>query len=250
MVKQLTQQRVLVIDYLRTLALVLMILYHLVYDLDQWTTLNVNVNAPFWFVVGKTAALLFIFLSGLSSGFSHRAVKNGLRILFFGMIITVVTYIIFPEQYVRFGILHFLGVMLLLYPLLRRLPNSVLIFATVLALSLGFYFSEVVVHTHLALPLGLMYPGFSSMDYYPLFPYSGATFLGILAYRYFFATSRELKGNIENPASNKEHHMSSNTYKKRAADPIFTWISRHSLAIYLIHQPVLLAIILGIGFLL
>ncbi|AGA67618.1 Protein of unknown function (DUF1624) [Desulfitobacterium dichloroeliminans LMG P-21439] len=231
MVKKLTQKRVLEIDYLRTLALALMILYHLVYDLDQWTTLNLDVDAPFWFIVGKTAALLFMFLSGLSGGFSHRPIKNGLRVLFWGMIISLVTYIIFPEQYVRFGILHFLGVMMLLYPLLRKLAPSFLILATVLAFAVGVYFSGLVVDTHLLLPLGLMYPGFSTMDYYPLFPYSGATFLGILGYRYLILPSTQT------------------SVRKRAADPIFTWISRHSLEIYLIHQPILLAIILGIGFL-
>src|SRR5690554_2022133 len=114
------------IDFLRTLALCLMILYHLIYDLDHWTNLNVQVNSPFWFVIGKSAALLFIFLSGFSYGLSKSTLKNGFRLLFFASIITLVTYILFPEQYIRFGILHFLGTMMVLSPVLKKIPTPLL----------------------------------------------------------------------------------------------------------------------------
>lgn len=207
-----------------------MIIYHLVYDLDQWTTFAIDIKTPFWFSVGKTAALLFIFLSGLSSGFSKHPVKNGLRVLFFGMIITLVTYIAFPDQYIRFGILHFLGVMMLLTPLIQKLPNVVLMLGVILTIAGGSTLMGQVVDTPLLLPLGLMYPGFSTMDYYPLLPYSGVTLLGTLCYRYYFAGHKEVK----------------KQQKRAAASPLITWVSRHSLWIYLIHQPILLAVILGL----
>ena len=235
------QNRFLIIDILRTCALALMILYHLIYDLDQWTNLNIDVNAPFWFVLGKAAALLFIFLSGISSGLSKRPVKNGLRVLFFGMIITLVTYVAFPEQYVRFGILHFLGVMMLLYPLIQKLPNSALIVGSFLLIACGFVLQDKVVNTPLLLPLGLMYPGFSTIDYYPLLPYGGVTLLGVLSYRYYFASQKAVK-----KVSNRNKESSTPKEKKRATYSMVTWISRHSLWIYLTHQPILLALIFGL----
>lgn len=221
------------IDYLRVLALFLMIIYHLVYDLDHWTNSSLDVGHLFWFLVGKTAALLFIFLSGFSCGLSHNPVKNGLKVMFFAMLVTIATYIVFPEQYVRFGILHFLALMMLIYPLLQKLPDLILILYAPLAIGLGFHLKNILVNTSVLLPLGLMYPGFASIDYFPIFPYSGVTALGILIYRYFAKSNKlqaKSKGKEKSP-------------KKGKAYPMVTWISRHSLGIYLIHQPILLSII-------
>ncbi|MEM5816895.1 MAG: heparan-alpha-glucosaminide N-acetyltransferase [Desulfitobacterium hafniense] len=234
----MTSTRFPVIDSLRTLALALMITYHLIYDLDQWTGLAVDVDALFWFSIGKTAALLFIFLSGLSSGFSKHPLKNGLRVLFFGMIITLVTYVAFPEQYVRFGILHFLGVMMVLYPLIQKLPNGVLILGSVLIIAGGLIIKDQAVNTPLLLPLGFMYPGFATMDFYPLFPYSGVTLLGILCYRYFFAEHSRTNASVPPVKKSKKN--------QKAAYPMVTWVSRHSLWIYLIHQPILLGLIFAL----
>ncbi|SHN70305.1 Uncharacterized membrane protein [Desulfitobacterium chlororespirans DSM 11544] len=234
----MSPNRFSIIDSLRTLALALMITYHLVYDLDQWTNLAVDVDALFWFILGKTAALLFIFLSGLSSGFSKHPLKNGLRVIFFGMIITLVTYVAFPEQYVRFGILHFLGVMMVLYPLIQKLPNGVLILGSVLIIASGLIIKDQAVNTPLLLPLGFMYPGFATMDFYPLFPYSGVTLLGVLCYRYVFANRKESKTSVSSAKRDEQ--------KQKAAYPIVTWVSRHSLWIYLIHQPILLGLIFAL----
>lgn len=247
--KPLTSTRFPVIDSLRTLALALMITYHLVYDLDQWTGLAVDVDTPFWFIIGKIAALLFIFLSGLSSGFSKHPLKNGLRVLFFGMIITLVTYVAFPEQYVRFGILHFLGVMMLLYPLIQKLPNGVLIPGSVLAIASGLIIQDQAVNTTLLLPLGFMYPGFATMDFYPLFPYSGVTLLGVLCYRYFFAKQKGANASVPAAKKSKKSKAKSvqkDEHKEKAAYPMVAWVSRHSLWIYLIHQPILLGLIFAL----
>lgn len=223
------------VDLLRTLALSLMILYHLIYDLDQWTNLNIQVNTPFWFTIGKTAALLFIFLSGFSYGLSKSTLKNGFKIFFFASIITLVTYLLFPEQYIRFGILHFLGTMMLLSPLLKRIPTLFLGLSSLMAFGLGFIFSHILVESPWLLPLGLMYKGFASMDYFPLFPYSGMTFLGIITFRLLESKIKEKRSSLPYVKTQvkKLHSM-------------VAWVSRHSLTIYLVHQPILLGIIFTI----
>lgn len=234
----MSQKRIHEIDAFRTLALALMILYHFIYDLDTWTTLPIDVNNPLWFSIGKISAVLFIFLSGISSGLSRRPVRNGIQVLLCGLVISLVTLIALPEEYVRFGILHFLGTMMIIYPLIKRLPNFALLLFTVLALGLGFSFSTQVVHTVWFLPLGLTYPGFNTMDFYPIFPYSGVTFLGILFYRHLLTKP-----------DNEDKHVS-RLLSDRVAflrKPIFHTISRHSLAIYLIHQPILLFFILSLN---
>jgi len=202
-----------------------MILFHFVYDLKVFAGASIDFQSPFWYFIGKASALLFIFLSGLSSGFSRSPVRRGLKVLFYGMGITVVTYLFMKDEYVRFGILHFLGVTMILSPLLFRFSSWILWGCAGFSAVLGFWFKEQLVTTSLLLPFGLMYEGFASMDYYPLFPYLAVTFLGALAYRHLYTQRSE-------PL----------LLFRLKSEPI-KWLSRNSLGIYLVHQPVLLLII-------
>ena len=213
------------IDVLRAIAIVLMVLFHLVYDLKEFAGVNIDYHSPLWFFIGKTSALLFIFISGISSGFSRSPVRRGLKVLFYGMGITVVTYLFMKDEYVRFGILHFLGVAMILSPLLLRLSSWTLWGLTGFSAVLGFWFKKQVLQTSLLLPFGLMYNGFGSIDYYPLFPYLAVTLLGILAYRYFYAQRTEP------------------LFPFRLNSRLIKWVSRNSLGIYLIHQLIFLLII-------
>jgi uncharacterized membrane protein len=213
------------IDVLRAFAIMLMVLFHLVYDLQEFAEVSIDYQSPPWFFIGKASALLFIFISGLSSGFSRSSVRRGFKVLFYGMVITVVTYLFMKDQYVRFGILHFLGVTMILSPLLIRLSSWTLFGLVGVSVVLGFWFRGQVLKTSLLLPFGLIYYGFSSIDYYPLFPYLAVTLLGILAYRHFYASGREP------------------LFSFRLNSKLIKWLSRNSLGIYLIHQPLLLLII-------
>jgi uncharacterized membrane protein len=210
------------IDVLRAVAIVLMVLFHFVYDLKEFAGVSIDYQSPFWFSIGKTSALIFIFTSGLSNGFSRSPVRRGLKVLFFGMVITAMTFVFMREEYVRFGILHFLGVAMILSPLLLKLPSWALWGLTASSAVLGFWLKEQVLKTSLLLPLGLMYNGFGSIDYYPLFPYIAVTLLGILAYRYFYA------------------HREESLFSFQLDSKVIKWLSGNSLGIYLIHQPILL----------
>jgi len=213
------------IDVLRAVAIVLMVLFHLVYDMNVFAGVSIDYQSPFWLIEGKTTALLFIFISGLSSGFSRSPFRRGLKVLFYGMGITVVTYLFMKDEYVRFGILHFLGVAMILTPLFFRLSSWTLWGLAGSSAVLGFWFKEQVLKTSLLLPFGLMYDGFGSIDYYPLFPYLAVTLLGILAYRHFYAQRTEP------------------LFPFRLNSGLTKWLSRNSLGIYLFHQPLLLLMI-------
>ncbi|SDH76235.1 heparan-alpha-glucosaminide N-acetyltransferase [Desulfosporosinus hippei] len=225
-----SKQRFGEIDLLRAIAIVLMVIFHLVYDLREFAGVKINYQDPFWFLLGKTSAILFIFLSGLASGFSRSPVRRGVKVLLLGMGITGVTYLALGDMYVRFGILHFLGVTMILAPFLSSLASSILWALAGASVLLGLWFKKTLVETSLLIPFGLLYKGFGSIDYYPLLPYSSATFLGILAYRHFYAQKLE---------------------------PVFTlnlnskpiiWLSRNSLMIYLVHQPIILFVIFSFKF--
>lgn len=224
--KEISGRRHEEIDFLRAAAIVLMVLFHLVYDLKKFAGVNIDYQSPLWFYIGKASALLFIFISGLSSGFSRSPFRRGVKVLFYGIGITVVTYLFMKDEYVRFGILHFLGVTMILSPLLVRLSSWTLWGLSISSAVLGFWFEEQVLKTSLLLPFGLMYDGFGSMDYYPLFPYLAMTILGILAYRYLYA------------------HRTVSGLTSRKNFGLVRWLSRNSLGIYLFHQPLLLLVIL------
>jgi uncharacterized membrane protein len=224
----LSGKRIWEIDFLRALAIILMIVFHLVFDLSYFAGLKINYSSGFWYWEGKAAALLFIFLAGISSGFSRNTVKRGLKVLGFGLVITLVTFVVFREQYVRYGILHLLGTGMLLFPLLKRLPAVWLVLGAAVIAVAALPMRDILVETSIFLPLGLMYEGFSTVDYYPLVPYFAVFLLGIVAYKKFYYQRKSL--------------FPFDPHEPRVGKYI-TLISKNSLAIYLFHQPVLLVII-------
>ena len=230
--QSLSSRRYSGIDLLRAAAILLMVAFHLTYDLREFAGVNVDYRAPFWLMVGKMSGFLFIFVSGLCCGLSRAPARRGLKVFLLGLLVTAVTYLTVKEEYVRFGILHFLGVAMILSPLFLKLPSRVLVLLAAVIAALGFWFRTLLATTFLLLPLGLMYPGFDTIDYYPLFPYLGISILGILAYRYFYAEGKTFSGSSYR-----------NRLENLPAPKLAQWLSRNSLRIYLVHQPIFLAII-------
>jgi uncharacterized membrane protein len=250
----LRAERIWEIDLLRAFAILLMVVFHLVFDLAEFVGLRINYLSGFWYWEGKTAALLFIFLAGISSGFSRNNIKRGLKVLAFGFLITLFTYLVFPEQYIRFGILHFLGTCMLLFPLLLRLPNILLLIGTVIIAAAALPLQKLIVNTFWLLPVGLMYSGYTSYDYYPLVPYLAVFILGILAYKTYYyrrqsllvALTGEKAPEAEKQEQGKGAPENGNSSNGRNTRRLRTWvryISKNSLAIYLLHQPVLVALV-------
>ena len=119
------------VDALRGVAVVMMVIYHLLYDLYYFRVTDVIFTNPFWFYFQRTTATLFIALMGISLALrqgrssGHTAdwmlAKRGLQLVGWGLVISAVTWLALgPELYIRFGVLHFMGVSILLsYPFLH-----------------------------------------------------------------------------------------------------------------------------------
>ena len=105
--------RILEIDALRGVAIILMVIFHIIVDLTDFYGYHFQYLSGFWYYEGKAAAILFMLLAGVSSSFSRSAVRHGLELLAWGMVLTAVTWLFAPAMYIRFGILHFLGTSLL-----------------------------------------------------------------------------------------------------------------------------------------
>src|SRR3712207_5398790 len=121
------------VDAARALAIAMMVVYHLTYDLDYFGGYDVESTSGFWARFADATASAFLFLVGVSLAISfskasaRRPGRNlfgkyllrGIRILAYGMVLTVV-FLASGVGVVAFGILHLIGVSVILaYPFLR-----------------------------------------------------------------------------------------------------------------------------------
>lgn len=216
--------RIWELDALRAIALLLMISFHLIVDLHDFYQYPIPYEYGVWFWLGKAAASLFIILAGISASLNPRSLlPYGLRLLGWGLVITLVTYWYLPSAYIRFGILHFLGTALLLAHWLRRLPLWCLLLGVLLPPLLTPVGPSLPLPQPLGLMVGYLPPGFSSIDYYPLLPWFSLFSLGLMGGRYLYRQQRPL-------LSGKPL-------------PLLPRLGRHTLSIYLLHQPILLALL-------
>ncbi len=236
------------IDALRGTAVVAMILYHFSYDLAYFGLFDVGFfRSGLGLNTGRLIGGSFIFLAGLSLTLSYgratasrspggelfrKYLSRGLRIFSYGLIITLLTWIFLPNEVIVFGILHLIGASIILaYPFLNlKLPNVALGVACIAA---GFLLRAFDVDSPWLVWLGTD-PTFFMLDYWPIFPWFGVMLLGIAAGNALYGDRRK--------------QAASHVPRPRAAKPL-TFLGSHSLLVYLIHQPILLAalLLLGIG---
>ncbi|HBG38845.1 MAG TPA: hypothetical protein DEF85_04770 [Clostridiaceae bacterium] len=219
------KKRIWEVDALRFIAIILMLIYHLVFDLKEYLNVDVNYEEFHWYIIGISSAIIFMFISGVSSGLSKNPIKRGVQVLACGMLVTLVSFIFFKDMYIRFGILHFLGVCMIISPALRKMDNLTLLLIGLACVITGIYIENITINIPYLLPLGFKYRGFHSFDYYPLIPYLSVYILGILVFRNYYKERKSI-------------------FKKELYSNFIRKISEKSLFIYLIHQPIYYALIL------
>jgi uncharacterized membrane protein len=225
------------IDALRGSAVIAMIVFHAFYDLNFVGYVNIEFSSGFWWFFPRVIASVFIFVAGVSLSLSYSGgkvsfshyLRRGLMLFSLGLVITVVTYLFVPYAYIRFGILHFMGVAtIMVFPFLRS--DSSALIAAVLSLILGLKLRDVYSPFPYLLWMGVKPISFYTLDYFPIFPWLGLMLFGIAM------------GNLLYP----NHQSRWNVRELWALNPLAV-IGRHSLLIYLLHQPVLLFFIMLIG---
>ena len=230
------------IDALRGVAIVMMVIYHLAYDLAFFGYYQANVVAGPWRAFARITASLFISLVGVSLALSYARFKRkeggwtlykkylvrGLKLLGWGMIITGVTWIFMGKVVVFFGILHLIGAAtILVYPFLSLRWANLVIGLVIVAL--GIYLNQLPVSHPWMLLLGLRPRTLFQVDYFPLLPWFGVVLLGVFVGQSLYPNGKR-RFNPTDPTD-------------RPGIKGLAWSGRHSLAIYLVHQPLLLAFI-------
>ena len=121
-----TPKRICFLDELRGTSVILMIIYHTLYSMTF--IFNIEEIYPAMRAVypyEPVIPIIFITICGIVCSFSRNNLKRGMKIFLIALAVTLVTYIAIPSQVIIFGILHFLGISLMTYPLLKRLTKKI-----------------------------------------------------------------------------------------------------------------------------
>jgi uncharacterized membrane protein len=232
------KQRLWEIDALRGFAIINMIIFNYSFALSYLGILDIDLGLSYAVSIAST----FIFLSGISMTLSYNRKKKGyhkkfslrgLKIFGWGLIITIITFLAFPEAFVVFGILHFIGVSIILGQFFLKFKRLNVLLGSVI-IALGIYLQNFRFDFPWLLWLGFSPPYFYTFDYFPILPWFGVTLLGIFFGNWLYKKGRR---------NFKIKDLSNFSIVK-----LLTILGRKSLFIYLIHQPVLILILLLLGF--
>lgn len=228
------KKRIWELDVLRGIMILGVVIVHLLFDLDYFLGIDVVKNPILQYCLDR-CGFLFVVLSGLSVTLGRHHIKRGLQVFGCGMAITAVTaamyFLGFADRFIiiYFGVLHLLGVCMLLWSLFRRLPPWAAALLGAAFVALGVYLRGVRAESFWLIPLGVTFPGFSSSDYFPLLPHLGWFLLGASVGPLLY---KEKQSRVPE------------TYKNNVFSRFFGFCGRNSLWIYLLHQPVLYGILM------
>ncbi len=233
------KKRIWELDMLRGIFLLNIMAYHFAFDLVYLFGL-VRLENPVMRVLFQMGndwgGTPFLLISGLCITFSSRPVQRGLQVIAGGLLISLVMMGIYLLGFsdrsimIHFGVLHCIGTCMLLWPLLKKLPVPALLAIGAVLTAVGLYlkFTDMRVSHHWFTLFGAPKRGFASSDYFPLLPNLGYFLMGAGLGKVLYPTRQ--------------------TLFPRANDRIFPvsffgFFGRHSLILYLVHQPVFAALI-------
>lgn len=226
--KQVNKSRSSTLDFYRGLAVLLMIIFHLCWDLREFDYMDYSLHDPFWVSFRSIIITLFMSAVGWSSYLSCRngyhwpaIFKRQGKLFIAAAGISLATYLVAPQNWIFFGILHFIFLASwLVLPVARRPWLSLIIGLTILAA----YFNvdsirQFSLHTYLTGEFG--FPQ-RTLDIVNLLPWMGVVFLG------------PIMGHL------KLHKIK---LPKRLNSRVIAFLGRHALPVYLCHQLVLFSIV-------
>jgi len=242
-VKKPTSDRFWEVDFLRGIAIIMMVIYHVLFDVTFLHLYYINLSSIPVLLFLYPIGTMFLLLVGVSLTLSYSRVKEtltprqrqkkfilrGLWIFGGGMLVTLGTWLYLKEGYVVFGVLHCIGVSIILaYPLIRYRVYPLVL--GIICVIVGIFLQlVVVVDFPWLLWLGLIPNNFYTVDYFPLLPWFGVILIGIFI-------------------GNSLYQNNKRRFKIKDLSHFIVvrgvcFLGRHSLLIYLIHQPIIVALL-------
>lgn len=246
------KRRIVLIDEIRGFLVISMIIYHFLYSLQYIFQISLQIDL-FELAITKfiqiTIATSFIFISGISSSKSKNILKRGFRLSLISIAISLVTYLLIPSEFIFFGILHFLAISMIIYGIfkyifgqnfVKRQKNPLIITVICVFLLIICYniqsgyigikdlfeikIPESFYRNTLTAIIGFPDASFVSADYFPLIPF-GFAFTGGAFFESYLQK-------VKLPETVYDQHSK-----------VLNFIGNHSLAFYILHQPIILAIL-------
>jgi len=230
------------IDLLRGIAVIMMIIFHILYDLNYFNIYKLELYSGLFLLIFYPFAMVFLLLVGVSLTLSYskankkltkkqlqlKYLKRGLKIFGLGMLITLATWIYLKEGFIIFGVLHCIGISIILAHYFIQLRYQNLILGATFIL-IGILLKNFTFDFYWLVWLGFIPSNFYTVDYFPLLPWLGVVLIGIFL------------GNSLYPNHKRRFHL------KDYTDFIFVrficFLGRNSLIIYFAHQPILIGFI-------
>ena len=232
------------VDAARGVAIIMMIVYHSTYDLDTLGGYDIQSTTGQWALFADVTAGLFLFLVGVSLAISRarttltgwslfrKYLARGLRILVYAVVLTFV-FLALGMGVVAFGILHLIGISIILaYPFLRLRFTNLVLGALIFVAGQYILAQGLDSQSIWLLPFGIVPEGVIMPDYRPLLPWFGVVLIGL-----FFGNL--VYGDGGRPAVTEDE-------APLPARPLLP-LGRNSLFIYLIHQPIIIALLAATG---
>jgi uncharacterized membrane protein len=226
------------VDVARGLAVLAMVTYHSAWDLSELRLMAADIREiPAWAWFSHAIAGSFLVLVGaglvLAQGRSFRPrafLKRLGRIVAAALLVTIGTYLVFPDAYVFFGILHCIALASVLALPFLRAPLLLVIPAAAASLLAPLFVTGSVFNQPILAFLGLGTRIPVTNDYVPVFPWFGLVLTGVAAMR------------LAQPLL---AHLPERTGGYPAPLRALAFVGRHSLIIYLLHQPLIFGALSG-----
>lgn len=233
--------RLPVIDIARGVAIIAMVFYHLCWDLAFYRFIPVDVGFdPGWVFFARTILFAFMFLVGVGLVLGH---GDGVRWRSFwrrwlfvvggAALITIGTWFAFPDSFVYFGVLHAIALTSVLALPFLFTPLWLTGFVAAAVIGLHFGFADPLYNQKVFSWIGFWVVPPPTNDLVPVFPWFGVVLLGVLTMRLVRGSAVELWMAAIQP--------------RHGAARVLGWMGRWSLVIYLVHQPLLLAVIMPLS---
>ena len=223
-------KRIWELDALRGICVLAMVGLHLLWDLSSLYGFALG---GFLRVCMQWGGGLFFLLAGVCVTLGHRPIRRGLTVFGCGLLCSAATAAVYLLKFsdssilIYFGTLHCLGLCMLSWPVFRRLSTDALLFLGLLLAAAGLYLLQSGLHSSVwLLPFGLLPSGLATADYFPLLPFLGVFLLGACLGRKLYPRPESLFS-LSPPA----------------------WLyplclcGRKALPVYLLHQPVITAVL-------
>ncbi len=228
------QKRIWELDAMRGLFIIGMVVVHLIYDLQTFADIPLLENNAIYDAVANWGGVLFFLISGICVTLGSRPVRRGLIVLGCGIVVSAVTFGMYAldmagkSMIIYFGVLHCLGMCMLLWPLLKKCHWAILAALAVGIIPFGIWLDQQSFETGMWLIIfGFTPNGFSSSDYFPLLPFLGFFLIGTVFGKTVYGKKTTLF-----PKVHTENWLIQGLSR----------IGKWSLLIYMLHQPVLAGI--------